>query len=61
MKTRAWLTFALGLVAGALFVGTIASASFGRFSLQLCPLPGTPLNQPTPEPGAKEGSWRAKE
>jgi len=49
LRARAWLTFALGLLAGALFAGTIAGASFGRFSIQLCPLPETPVSREVPE------------
>jgi hypothetical protein len=46
LKVRSWLTFVLGLLAGAVLAGTIASAAFGCLSLQLCPLPGTSAGQP---------------
>ena len=58
---RGWLTFALGLLAGAVLAGTVASASFGRLSLQLGPLPGTSVNQPAAGSVATEGTWQSRQ
>lgn len=61
MKAQAWLMLAVGLVAGALLTtATLGSAAFGRFALQLCPVPGASVSQPAAEHGGPEGPWPAR-
>lgn len=61
MKTHAWLMFAAGLVAGVLLgAATVGTASFGRLTLQLCPVPGASTSQPSAERGSPEGPWFTK-
>lgn len=61
MNPRAWLMLAAGLVAGVLLgAAAVGSGSFGRFTLQLCPVPGASTSPPSVERGLPEGPWPAR-